>query len=212
MAGCAAATGRAHIMETRRMNRPLKTALIATLLAATTAGHVFAAEEIYKRPGLYAIDASGWDLMPGKDGALILRCKGCKSPVQVQIDYTPERTGEAAKSGNKEFLDHLDTPDTQSQFAEMMVEASLPPEITIGEDVDVEIATVSKAKVGGLDVFQYVALIDGGEEVTQESSLVAIQHNRIVKVALNHYQGALDDTVKDRIASLFKSLRFDLKP
>ena len=81
-----------------------------------------------------------------------------------------------------------------------------------GQDVDVEIATVSKAKVGGLDVFQYVALIDGGEEVTQESSLVAIQHNRIVKVALNHYQGALDDTAKDRITSLFKSLRFDLMP
>ena len=190
------------------MNLSLKAVLTTTLLVVTAAGSA-AAAEIYKRPGLYSIDAAGWDLKPGNDGALILRCQACKSPVQVQIDYSPERTGEAAKGGNKEFLARLDTPDAQSQFAELMVEASLPPEITIGEDVDVEIATVSKAKVGGLDVFQYVALIDGGEQVTQESSLVAIQHNRIVKVALNHYQGALDDDEKDRIAALFKSLKFD---
>lgn len=190
------------------MNLSLKAVLTTTLLVVTAAGSA-AAAEIYKRPGLYSIDAAGWDLKPGNDGALILRCQACKSPVQVQIDYSPERTGEAAKGGNKAFLARLDTPDAQSQFAELMVEASLPPEVTIGEDVDVEIATVSKAKVGGLDVFQYVALIDGGEQVTQESSLVAIQHNRIVKVALNHYQGALDDDEKDRIAALFKSLKFD---
>lgn len=190
------------------MNRPLKTVLITSLLAVTTAGSAVAAE-IYKRPGLYSIDAEGWDLQPGQDGALILRCHDCKTPVQVQIDYSPERTGDAAKGGNKAFLARLDTADAQKQFAELMVEASLPEEIEVGEDVEIEIATVSKAKVGGLDVFQYVALIDGGGKVTQESSLVAIQRNRIVKVALNHYQGALDDAEKDRIAALFKSLSFD---
>lgn len=194
------------------MNTRLKASLAAALFVATAAGSVVSASELYTRPGRYSIDAEGWDLQPGSDGAMLLRCKACKVLVQVQIDYSPERTGPQAKVGNKEFLARLDTPDAQTQFAELMVEASLPPEMTIGEDVDVEIATVSKAKVGGLDVFQYVALIDGGAEVTQESSLVAIHHNRIVKVALNHYQGALDDAAKDRIASLFKSLRFDLKP
>ncbi|MBA4285589.1 MAG: hypothetical protein C0434_08675 [Xanthomonadaceae bacterium] len=190
------------------MNRQLKAVLTTSLLAVTAAGSAVAAE-VYQRPGLYSIDAEGWALQPGKDGALILRCEACTSPVQVQIDYSPERTGEAAKGGNKAFLDRLDSADAQQQFAELMVEASLPPDVEVGEDVDVEIATVSKATVGGLDVFQYVALIDGGGQVTQESSLVAIQHNRIVKVALNHYQGALDDSDKDRIAALFKSLKFD---
>jgi len=190
------------------MNRSLKTLLISSMLATITAGSAVAAE-VYKRPGLYAIDAEGWDLQPGKDGALILRCQACTSPVQVQIDYSPERTGDAAKGGNKAFLGRLDTADAQQQFAELMVEASLPPDTEVGEDVEIEIATVSKAKVGGLDVFQYVALINGGGQITQESSLVAIQHNRIVKVALNHYQGALDDSDKDRITALFKSLKFD---
>lgn len=194
------------------MNTRLKAGFAAALLVATAAGSVVSAEELYTRPGRYSLDAEGWDIQPGTDGAMLLRCKDCKVLVQVQIDYSPEQTGEQAKGGNKAFLARLDSPEAQAQFAELMVEASLPPEITVGEDVDIEIATVSKAMVGGLDVFQYVALIDGGEQVTQESSLVAIQHNRIVKVALNHYQGALDDAAKDRITSLFKSLRFDLQP
>ncbi|WP_293370023.1 hypothetical protein [Nevskia sp.] len=191
------------------MNHRLKARFAAALLVATAAGSVASAAELYTRPGRYTIDAEGWDLQPGADGAMLLRCKACTVPVQVQIDYSPERTGSEAKGGNRAFLARLDTPEAQTQFAELMVEASLPDEIEVGEDIEIQIATVGKAMVGGLDVFQYVALIDGGEEVTQESSLVAIHHDRILKIALNHYQGALDDTARARIASLFKSLKFD---
>jgi len=192
------------------MNRSCQALLSGLLLASTLAGGTVAAEEIYARPGRYTLDAEGWELQPGKDGALLLRCADCKSPVQVQIDYSPERTGPDAAGGNTAFLAALATEDTQKQFAQAMLEASLPEELQASEDVELTIAKVGKTDFGGLKMFRYVALIDGGGEmVTQESSLVAIHHNRIVKIALNHYHDALDDTAKQRIATLFTSLRFD---
>jgi len=189
----------------------IRTVLIAgLLLAATAAGSTVAAEELYSRPGRYVLDAEGWELAPGRDGALLLRCRDCQSPVQVQIDYSPERTGPDAAGGNRAFLDALATEDTQKQFARAMLEASLPEDVLANDEVELTIAKVGKTDFGGLSMFRYVALIDGGGElVTQESSLVAIHHNRIVKVALNHYHDALDDTAKARIATLFTSLRFD---
>lgn len=192
------------------MNRTRLTVALGLLLAIPLVGGPVLAEEIYSRPGRYTLDAEGWELQAGNDGALLLRCGDCNTPVQVQIDYSPERSGPDAAGGNQAFLAALATEDTQKQFAQAMLEASLPEEVLASEDVELTIAKVGTLQFGGLSMFRYVALIDGGGElVTQESTLVAIHHDRIVKVALNHYHDALDDTAKKRIATLYTSLRFD---
>jgi hypothetical protein len=192
------------------MNRTCQSLVLGLLLAAHAVGSVAAAEEIYSRPGRYLLDAEGWELQTGSEGALLLRCRDCRSPVQVQIDYGPERSGADTEGGNAAFLAALATEETQKQFAQAMLEASLPEEVLASEEVELTIAKVGKIDFGGLSMFRYVAMIDGGgDKVTQESTLVAIHHNRIVKLALNHYHDALDDTAKKRIATLFTSVRFD---
>lgn len=191
------------------MNPILRTVSHLLIVAATAGGSV-AAADTYSRPGRYLLDAEGWALQPGDNGGLILRCEDCTSPVQVQIDYTDERSGPGTEGGNRAFLDALATEDAQMQFAELMVEASLPQEVAAADVVEITVAKVGKTDFGGLPMFRYVALIDGGGDVvTQESSLVAIHRNRIVKIALNHYHEALDDAARARIASLFVSFRFD---
>lgn len=189
------------------MNSTLRTVLVAV---TALAGSGVAVADVYSRPGRYQLDAEGWALQPGANSSLILRCEDCVSPVQVQIDYSDERSGPGTEGGNPAFLDALASEEAQQQFAELMVEASLPEEVAAADVVDITVAKVGKTEFGGLPMFRYVALIDGGGDVvTQESSLVAIHHNRIVKIALNHYHEALDDAARARIASLFVSFRFD---
>lgn len=192
------------------MNRIRHSVALGLLLATPLVGGPVLAEEIYSRPGRYTLDAEGWELQAGNDGALLLRCGDCKTPVQVQIDYSPARSSEDGADSNATFLGALSGEETQRQFAQAMLEASLPDEVLASDDIELTIAKVGKLDFGGLPMFRYVALIDGGGDlVTQESSLVAIHHARIVKIALNHYHDALDDTAKRRIATLYASFRFD---
>lgn len=181
------------------MKRMLTLAALAAALL--TAGPV--AAETLVRPGYFSVDVEGWQQQPGPDRT-IFACEDCGSPVQVQIDYGPELSADAEYKDNKQFLARLKTEEAQRQFASLLIEASVPE----GVELQYEIQKVGLSEVGGLKVFEYSALIATAPRGTRDSAIVGLQHKRLMKLTLNHYDDALTPEATARISAFFKSLKF----
>ncbi|WP_295686051.1 hypothetical protein [uncultured Nevskia sp.] len=185
------------------MKRILKLAApVAVVLAALMSAGP-AAAEMLTRPGFFSVDVEGWEQQPG-DNRVIFACKDCGSPVQIQIDYGPELPKEAEYQTNDEFLARLKKEDAQRQFASLLIEQSVPD----GVELKYDIQKTSFSKVGGLKVFEYSALIATAPRETRDSTIIGLQHHRLMKLTLNHYDDALTPEAGARISAFFKSLKF----
>lgn len=185
------------------MKRILNLAAPAAVLLAALVSAGPAAAELLTRPGFFSVDVDGWEQQPG-DNRVIFACKDCGSPVQVQIDYGPELPKEAEYQTNDQFLGRLKDEAAQRQFASLLIESSVPDEVHLEYDIQ----KVSFSKVGGLKVFEYSALIATAPRATRDSTIIGLQHHRLMKLTLNHYDDALTPEAGARISAFFKSLKF----
>ncbi len=159
--------------------------------------------EKFVKPGLYSIDATGWQHKVTASGDNF-RCSTCGVPVQIQIDYGPVLEKDATHKTNREFLEALNTEEAQKQFAELMLRKSIPAE----GGFRVSIGKVGLAKIGGLDVLEFTATVANGSVTTLDNSMVAIHKNRIMKVTLDYFDGTMNDKAGAAISALLKSLIF----
>jgi len=162
-----------------------------------------AAAEMLTRPGFFSVDVEGWEQQPG-DNRVIFACQDCGSPVQIQIDYGPELPKGAEYKTNDEFLARLKKEDDQRDFARLLIKQSVPDDV----DLQFDIQKVGFSKVGGLKVFEYSALIATAPRETRDSTIIGLQHHRLMKLTLNHYDDALTPEAGARISAFFKSLKF----
>lgn len=185
------------------MKRILKLAAPAAVLLAVLMSAGPVAAEMLTRPGFFSVDVEGWEQQPG-DNRVIFACTDCGSPVQIQIDYGPELPKEAEYRTNDEFLARLKKEDDQRDFASLLIKQSVPD----GVELQYDIQKVGFSKVGGLKVFEYSALIATAPRETRDSTIIGLQHHRLMKLTLNHYDDALTPEAGARISAFFKSLKF----
>lgn len=183
------------------MKTSLKAAATAIVLMVFAGS---AAAEVFRKPGYYSVDATGWVHGTGPHGDLFA-CQNCPSRVQLQLEYGPPLPADSPYKTNREFLARLKTEDTQKQFADLMLQQSLPPNL----DLEVSVDQVRMTQIGGLDAFEFSALVNGAPQATREHSFVAIHKNRIMKLTLDYFENGMDEATLARIGALLKSLKFN---
>lgn len=162
-----------------------------------------AAAELYTAKGLYSLNIAGWRHASTPLGD-VFGCEDCgDAPVQLQISYGAKLPGSEGAS-NDEFLDRLDSEETQQQFADLMMQRSLPP----GSELEYSIESMRKVRIGGLKAFEYVALIQTQPNASREDAMVALHRNRLMKLTLNFYDGQMSDEAAAKVGALLKSLKF----
>jgi hypothetical protein len=176
-----------------------KTIFLASALLLATAAHA----QTFTKPGFYSIDATGWqrNTTPAGD---VFTCSTCGAQVQVQIDYGPPLPADARFKNNEQFLASLKTESEQKQFADQLLRKSIRPQSAF----TISVEKVGLTKIGGIDAFQFSAIVEMSPNVTRDTSMIALHKNRILKITLNYYDGAMNDKTRAAVNSLFKSIKF----
>ncbi|GAC1628119.1 MAG: hypothetical protein NVS9B10_17720 [Nevskia sp.] len=179
---------------------PTMKAVLAATVLAFSAG---ASAETFTKTGFYSLDVAGWKHQPTPNGE-VFACNDCGSPVQVQIDYGAVLPADSEYKTNAEFLGRLNTEETQREFASLLIGSEIPAEAGLESSIE----KVSLGKIGGLDGFQYSALISTAPKATRENAVVAVHKHRIMKLTLNYFDEAKSEKADAQVAALFKSLKF----
>lgn len=176
-----------------------KTILLVSALLLATIAHA----QTFTKSGFYSIDATGWqrNTTPAGD---VYTCSTCGAQVQLQIEYGPPLSANAKFKNNEQFLASLKTESQQKQFADQLLRQSIP--LQSGFKISVE--RVGLTKIGGIDAFQFSAVVEMPPNVTRDTSMIALHKNRILKISLNYYDGAVNDKARTAVNSLFKSIKF----
>lgn len=169
----------------------------AQLLARATPADVFI------KPGYYSINLRGWqhNTTPAGD---VFTCSTCGAQVQVQLVYGPELDAEARYRTNKEFLTALGSEKAQKDFADSLIRLGIP----IQSGFTISIGRVGLSTIGGLDVFEFGAIVEMPPTFSHDNSMIAIHKNRLMKLTLNYFDGAMNDRTRAAINELYSSLRF----
>ena len=159
--------------------------------------------ETFTKAGYYSIDATGWKHQPSPNGD-VFACERCSSPVQVQIDYGAVLPADSEYKTNMEFLARLNTEEAQREFASLLIGSEIPPEAGVESSIE----KVGMRRVGGIDGFQYSALIGTAPKATRENAVVAVHMHRIMKLTLNYFDEDKNEKADAQVEALFKSLKF----
>lgn len=157
----------------------------------------------FTKPGLYSIDLTGWQHNTAPNGD-VFTCSVCDAQVQVQIDYGSELTKEAIYKTNREFISAMSTETVQKQFAESIVRRNIP----LQSGFTISIGRVGLSQLGGLDVFQFSAVVEMPSTISHDNSMLAIHKNHIMMLTLNYYDRAMNGKTKSAIDKLYKSIQF----
>ena len=159
--------------------------------------------QTFTKQGFYSIDTTGWQRNSTPFGD-VFTCSTCGSLVQVQIDYGPLLPTDTRFKTNEQFLASLKTETEQRQFADGILRQSIP----LRSGFNISIQKVGLTKIGGIDAFQFSAVVEMAPNVMRDTSMFALHKNRIVKITLNYHDGAMNEKTKTAVNSLYKSLNF----
>jgi hypothetical protein len=167
-------------------------------LRASSAG-----ASVFVRPGFYSLDAAGWQHNATPLGD-VFTCSTCASQVEIEIDYGPEMPADGAAPSNAAFLDTLRTDGQQQQFADSTLRASIPMQ----SGFEIKIEKHGLSNIGGLDVFEFHAVVDIPPSLLRETTMLGIHKNRLMKLSLHYFDNGMDDHARLAVTSLLKSLQF----
>ncbi len=159
--------------------------------------------EIFEKPGYYSLNIKGWQHNTTPAGDVFI-CSTCGAQIQVQLDYGPELDSDAIYHSNKEFLAALGTENAQKDFAESLLRKA----ILLQSGFTISVEMVGLSTIGGLEVLQFSAVVEMPPTISHDNTMVAIHKNRIMKLTLNYFDGAMNDNTRAAIHELFSSLRF----
>lgn len=175
--------------------------LVATLCLAFLG--IQAHAQTFTKPGFYSIDSTGWQRNTTPSGD-VYTCSTCAAQVQVQIDYGPLLPPDARFKTNEQFLASLRTEVQQKQFADQLLRQSIP----LQSGLKISIERVGLTKIGGINAFQFMAIVELAPSVTRDTSMIALHKGRLMKVTLNYHDGAMNEKARLAVNTLFKSLKF----
>jgi hypothetical protein len=155
----------------------------------------------FEKAGYYSVNIDGWihNTIPEGD---IFTCSKCNEQIQIQISYGPPLPKDNLYKNNKEFMKAFQDKKAQQKFADTIMQSSVPPGFKIIID------RTGLSKLGGLDVLQFHSKVDFISKISHDTNMMAIHKNRIVKITLNYFDGALNSKNNEFINNFFKSLKF----
>jgi hypothetical protein len=177
------------------MSRALSLILAAILASAAIAQPT--------TPPLYTLSSAGWQRNTTPDGE-VFTCSVCERQIQVQIGVGPSLTTKAPFRTNEQFLATLRTPEQQRAFAETILKSQIP--LQSGYSLKIERTGITK--LGGLDAFQFMAVVDLKPVPTRDTTMLLIHRERLVKVSLNYHEGSFNDKARAAVNALFASIKF----
>lgn len=177
------------------MSRALILTVIAVLAGAAVAQS--------KPPPLYTLSSAGWQRNSTSDGE-VFTCSVCDAQIQVQIGVGPPLAAKAPYRTNEQFLASLRTPEQQRSFAEGLLKSQIP--LQSGYSLKIERTGITK--LGGLDAFQFMAVVDFEPVPTRDTTILLIHRGRLVKVSLNYYDGSFNEKARSAVNALFASIKF----
>ncbi len=166
---------------------------------AATAQDPFDAREAF------TVDAADWQANSMPRG-MVYTCRTCDAQVQIQITFGPEIPADKRKS-NEQFISDIGGDDVaRKRFADSMMRSMVPAV----PNVSIEVTRTGISKLGGLKVFQMQSRVEMGAQRSHDTSMLAIHRNRIVKVTLNYFDGAMDaeTELSNKVASFYRSFEF----
>jgi hypothetical protein len=178
-----------------KMTRALSL-IVAAMLAAAAMAQT-------KPPSLYTISSAGWQQNSTPYGE-VFTCSVCDGQIQVQIAVGPPLTAKAPFRTNEQFLSSLRTPEQQRSFAEGLLKSDIP--LQYGYSLKIERTSITK--LGGLDAFQFMAIVDLKPVPTRDTTVLLVHRQRLVKVSLNYHDGSFDEKARSAVNALFASIKF----
>lgn len=176
-----------------------KTSTIIIILILIFVTNLYSAT--FNKHGFYSVNIDGWIQNSTTEGD-IFTCAKCKEQIQIQISYGPPLPKDALYKNNKEFIQALKTEKRQEEFAESFMKNAVPAGFNI------KTTRTGITTLGGIEVFQFQAVVDFIKKLSYDTSMMAIHRNRIMKITLNYFDSALTPQNKKYIESFYKSIRF----
>ena len=176
------------------------TRALSFIIAAMLAGASVAQS---KPPPLYTLSSTGWQRNTTPDGE-VFTCSVCERQIQVQIGVGPPLTAKAPFRTNEQFLASVRTPEQQRSFAESILKSQIP--LQSGYSLKIERTGITK--LGGLDAFQFMAIVDLKPVPTRDTTMLLVHRQRLVKVSLNYHEGSFNDKARSAVNALYASIKF----
>jgi hypothetical protein len=156
-----------------------------------------------KPPPLYTVSSGGWQRNTTPDGE-VLTCSACRRQIQVQISVGPPLAAKARFRTNEQFLASVRTPDQRQSFAVSILKSQIP----LQSSYTPEIERTGITKLGGLDAFQFIAIVDLKPAPTLYTIILLVHRQRLVKVSVNYREDSFDDKARSAVNTLLESIKF----
>lgn len=173
----------------------------ATLLAALITGWIGFAGLVgaFELDGEYAFDSSSWSAKKVPQGHAFL-CVPCSTEIRVQITYGPT----SDELTPPQFREILPEEGSSDSFIKDVIMKQLP----IKEGVEITVTDEVFGEFFGLEMLEFVVIVEFGGLVLRDTTFIGVHKNRIVKVTLNYVDGALGDAGREALNEIFSTLRF----
>lgn len=154
-------------------------------------------------PKLYALTPGTWVRAATPSGE-VFTCTVCESQVQVQVDVGPPLGQDAKFKTNDQFLSSLKTQEAQQKFAEGLIRSQIP----LQGGYSIRIDRTGLTKIGGVDAFQFMAVVELKPNATRDTTMLLIHKSRLVKITVNYYDGTFGPKAREALNALFSTIKF----
>lgn len=175
--------------------------VVVVLLAL---GGAAANAETWTVPGMYTVKVDGWTRNAIPEG-FNYRCLKCTDQIEIEVMYGPPFGPDALWKTNDEFIAALSTEDKRKTFADAIMKGAIPS----GSGFKVEIKKVSLDQIGGLRVLMMASEVMMGTTSTMDTSMIAVHKNRLVRVTVHFFKGALTAESGNAINAFMDGLVFE---
>jgi len=174
---------------------------IAAIALLALLGNMAHAQSL--RPKPYSLNPGTW-VRAATPAGEVFTCTVCEAQVQVQIDAGPPLPPDAKFKTNEQFLASLKTTEQQRQFADNLIRSQIP----LQSGFTIRVEKTGLTKIGGVDAFQFMAVVEMKPNATRDTTMLLIHQNRIIKISVNYHEGTFGPKARDALTSLFSSIKF----
>lgn len=145
----------------------------------------------YEKKGFYKINDDGWAVAETPIGE-VFACKDCDSVIEVQISYGIEFNNNEFYKSNGDFINAMKNPVKQENFIKLIIEETIP---TINPDDIKIVQTNPNYKISGYPFLEYKLVVKQQNILDiMESSYIAVQRSRILKISANFLLGKVSES------------------
>lgn len=179
----------------------LRASIVVTLLVWMSSP---ANAETWTVPGMYTVKVDGWTRNAIPEG-FNFRCLKCTDQIEIEVMYGPPFGPDALWKTNDEFIAALSTDEKRKTFSDAIMTGAIPS----GSGFKVEVKKVGLDQLGGLRVLMMASEVTMGTTSTMDTSMIAVHKNRLVRVTVHFFRGALTAESGNAINAFMDGLVFE---